>query len=95
MAKEFFLPVPLYLQVDCYKDTNVKCGAACTQMVLHDIDPQRPFTKEEQDKLFKQIMKPPTGGGTWYNPPQGIERVLNMQKPAARLPGRKPDLLKD
>ena len=57
MPKEFFLPVPLYLQVDCYNDTNVKCGAACTQMVLHDIDPQRLFKKGEQDELFDQIRK--------------------------------------
>jgi hypothetical protein len=94
MDKEFFLPVPLYLQVDCYKDTNVKCGAACTQMVLHDIDPQRPFTKKEQDGLFDEIRQPPPGAVAWYNPPQGIKRVLNDQKPA-RLPQRsvlKPDI---
>jgi hypothetical protein len=95
MAKEFFLPVPLYLQVDCYKDTNEKCGAACTQMVLHDIDPQRPPTTGEQDELFDKITDPPTGGGAWYNPPQGIKRLLNEQKPARRLPQRsvlKPDI---
>lgn len=88
MAKEFFLPVPLYLQVDCYKDTNEKCGAACTQMVLHDINPQRPLTTGEQDQLFKEITDPPTGGNVWHNPPQGITRVLNDKKPAARPPQR-------
>src|SRR5262245_29608832 len=95
MAKEFFLPVPLYLQVDCYKDVNEKCGAACTQMVLHDIDPQRPFTTGEQNDLFDDIRNPPTGGGAWHNPPQGIRRVLNIEKPAARQPQRsvlKPDI---
>jgi hypothetical protein len=88
MAKEFFLPVPLYLQVDCYKDTNEKCGAACTQMVLHDIDPQRPLTKGEQDELFEEITDPPSGGNVWHNPPQGIKRVLNNKKPATRPPQR-------
>ncbi len=95
MAKEFFLPAPLYLQVDCYKDTNEKCGAACTQMVLHDIDPQRSFTTGEQDQLFHDIRTPPTGGNAWHNPPQGIRRVLNIEKPAARQPQRsvlKPDI---
>jgi hypothetical protein len=88
MAKEFFLPAPLYLQDDCYKDTHVKCGAACTQMVLHDIDPQRPLKTGEQDRLFDDIRTPPTGGGAWYNPPQGIRRVLDIEKPAARPPQR-------
>jgi hypothetical protein len=88
MPKEFFLPVPLYLQVDCYKDTNVKCGAACTQMVLHDIDPQRPFTTGEQDELFERITAPPPGQVAWFNPPQGIKRVLNEEKPATRPPQR-------
>src|SRR5215475_241939 len=95
MAKEFFLPVPLYLQVDCYKDTNEKCGAACTQMVLHDIDPQRPFTTGEQDELFDKITDPPPGQVAWFNPPQGIKRVLNEEKPATRLTQRsvlKPDI---
>jgi len=95
MAKEFFLPAPLYLQVDCYKDKNEKCGAACTQMVLHDIDPQRPFTTEEQDELFDKIKDPPPGQVAWFNPPQGIKRVLNEEKPATRLPQRsvlKPDI---
>jgi len=95
MAKEFFLPVPLYLQVDCYKDTNEKCGAACTQMVLHDIDPQRPFTTGEQDELFDEITDPPPGQVAWFNPPQGIKRVLNEEKPATRLTQRsvlKPDI---
>jgi hypothetical protein len=95
MAKEFFLPVPLYLQVDCYKDKNEKCGAACTQMVLHDIDPQRPFTTNEQDQLFDKITDPPPGQVAWFNPPQGIKRVLNEEKPATRLPQRsvlKPDI---
>jgi hypothetical protein len=88
MAKEFFLPAPLYLQADCYQDTNEKCGAACTQMVLHDIDPQRPLTTGEQDELFKDITAPPSGGNAWHNPPQGIKRVLNEQKPATRPPQR-------
>src|SRR5262245_8924807 len=94
MAKEFFLPVPHYLQADCYNDTTQRCGAACAQMVLHDIAPQRPFTRGEQCELFDWIRKPPTGGNAWYNPPQGIKRVLNQEKPAARLPGRDPALLK-
>jgi len=88
MDKEFFLPVPLYLQVDCHNDTNEMCGAACAQMVLHDINPQRPFTKGEQKDLYDQINARATeGGGAWYSPPQGIKRILNVQKPA-RLPGR-------
>ena len=85
MSKEFFLPVPHYLQVDCYNDTNVKCGAACTQMVLHDIDLLRPFTRGEQNSLFGVITNPLTGGNAWHNPPQGIKRVLNDEKPAPRL----------
>src|SRR6266511_1650564 len=88
MAKEFFLPVPLYLQVDCYKDTNEKCGAACTQMVLHDIDLHRPYTAGEQDVLFDEITDPPSGGNAWHNPPQGIKRILNELKPATRPPQR-------
>jgi hypothetical protein len=88
MAKEFFLPVPLYLQADCYKDTNEMCGAACTQMVLHDIDPQRPLTTGEQDYLFEEIKTPPTASNAWHNPPQGIKRVLNCMKPATRPPQR-------
>jgi len=88
MAKEFFLPVPLYLQVDCYEDTNEKCGAACTQMVLHDVDLHRPYTAGEQDVLFEEITDPPSGGNAWHNPPQGIKRILNEQKPATRPPQR-------
>jgi hypothetical protein len=86
MVKEFFLPVPLYVQDDCYNNTNERCGAACTQMVLHDIDSQRPLTAGEQGDLFKEINKnnPPVGGGAWHNPPQGIKRVLNDLKPATR-----------
>ena len=88
MAKEFSLPVPLYLQVDCYDVTNEKCGAACTQMVLHDIDLNRPYTAGEQDTLFGDITNPLTGGGAWHNPPQGVKRILNDQKPATRPPQR-------
>ncbi|HYW71155.1 MAG TPA: hypothetical protein VE961_08980 [Pyrinomonadaceae bacterium] len=88
MAKEFFLPVPLYLQVDCYKDKNEKCGAACTQMVLHDIDLNRPYTAGEQDVLFDKITNPASGGDAWHNPPQGIKKILNEQRPATRPPQR-------
>src|SRR5262252_1759273 len=88
MAKEFFLPVPLYLQVDCYKDKNEKCGAACTQMVLHDIDLNRPYTAGEQDVLFDKITNPLSGGAAWHNPPQGIKKILNEQRPATRPPQR-------
>ena len=88
MAKEFFLPVPLYLQVDCYKDKNEKCGAACTQMVLHDIDLHRPYTAGEQDVLFDKITNPPSGSDAWHNPPQGIKKILNEQRPATRPPER-------
>jgi hypothetical protein len=88
MIKEYFLSVPHYLQVDCYNDSNEKCGAACAQMVLHDINPQRFFTKGEQNVLFGQIRVPPPGAGNWHNPPQGIKRVLNQQKPATRLTAR-------
>src|SRR5262245_18476384 len=84
MAKEFFLPVPLYLQVDCYEDTNEKCGAACTQMVLHDSDLYRPYKAREQDELFEDITDPPSGVNAWHNPPQGIKSSLNDQKPATR-----------
>jgi hypothetical protein len=88
MAKGFFLPVPLYLQLDCNNDTNEKCGAACTQMVLHDIDPQRPSTAGEQDGLFGDINNPASGGNSWHNPPQGVRRVLNTEKPVTRPPQR-------
>jgi hypothetical protein len=88
MAKGFFLPVPLYLQVDCNNDTNEKCGAACTQMVLHDVDSQRPLTAGEQDGLFGDINNPASGGDAWHNPPQGVKRVLNVEKPATRPPQR-------
>ncbi len=88
MAKEFSLPVPLYLQVDCYKDKNEKCGAACTQMVLHDIDLHRPYTAGEQNVLFDKITNPPSGGAAWHNPPQGIKKILNEQRPATRPPQR-------
>src|SRR5262249_24790397 len=40
------------------------------------------------------IRQPPPGAVAWFNPPQGIKRVLNDQKPA-RLPQRsvlKPDI---
>jgi hypothetical protein len=88
MAKGFFLPVPLYLQLDCYCDTNVKCGAASTQMVLHDVDPQRPSKLGEQDGLFAAINDPASGGNSWHNPPQGVRRVLNKERPATRPPQR-------
>jgi hypothetical protein len=88
MAKGFVLPVPLYLQVDCYNDTNEKCGAASTQMVLHDVDPQRPLTAGEQDGLFGDINNPQSGGNAWHSPPQGVKRVLNVEKPATRPPQR-------
>jgi hypothetical protein len=57
-------------------------------MVLHDIDPQRLFKRGEQKELFEDITDPPPGANAWYNPPQGIRRVLNQQKPVARLPQR-------
>src|SRR5262249_8504713 len=85
MPKEFFLPVPHYLQVDCYNDTNVKCGAACTQMVLHDIDIPRPFTSYDHDSLLGLRKNRITAGNVWHTPPQGIKRVLNDERPAARL----------
>ena len=92
MTKEYQLPVPHILQDDCYSDTNEKCGAACVQMVLHDIDPTRPSTsqggKTEQDNLFDQIQIPPPDTTNWHNPPQGINRVLNKQMPDVRRPGR-------
>jgi len=92
MTKEYSLPVPHILQYDCSSDTNVRCGAACVQMVLHDIDPNRPAIPQgqqtEQDNLFIQIQNPPPPPNIWHNPPQGINRVLNLEKPGGRRSGR-------
>src|SRR5262245_34067354 len=88
MTKEFSLPVPHILQDDCYSDTNEMCGAACAQMVLHDIDPGRTLTPGEQKDLYKRIKLLSPTTSNWYNPPQGISGVLNQDKPAARRKDR-------
>ncbi|HKX29255.1 MAG TPA: hypothetical protein VJ302_16280 [Blastocatellia bacterium] len=93
MTKEFHLDVPLILQSDCYRDTNEKCGAACAQMVLHDVDPDRATTAGEQETLFARIQAPPSDTSAWYNPPQGISRVLNQDRPPDRRPDRGIDSL--
>jgi hypothetical protein len=84
MAIKYSLPVPHYLQDDCYSDTNVKCGAACAQMVLHHIDPGRAFTSGEQERLYDRI-NDVDPNSAWYSSPQGISGVLEQDKPAARL----------
>jgi hypothetical protein len=88
MAKEYRLDVPHILQNDCYNDVNERCGAACAQMVLHDIDPGRPLIPGEQEALFDRITAPPPATSIWHNPPRGVIRVLNEDKPAARRPDR-------
>jgi hypothetical protein len=88
MAKEYRLDVPQILQNDCYSDLNEMCGAASTQMVLHDIDPAHPLTPGEQETLFDEITAPPPAASIWYNPPKGITRVLNDDKPAVRRSDR-------
>ena len=93
MTKEFYLDVPHILQKDCTGDSSEMCGAACAQMVLHDIDQARPLKKGEQQDLFSRIGPRPPATSNWYNPPQGIRRVLNKDKPPARRKDRGPTTL--
>src|SRR5262245_34547880 len=87
-TKGYCLPVPFYLQADCEDDKNVMCGAACTQMVIHDIASLPTAPPGEQDTYFDEITNPTSGGGVWHNPPWGMRRVLNDRDPATRPPAR-------
>jgi hypothetical protein len=89
--KEYHLNVPHITQIDCQSDTPEMCGAACVQMVLHDIDSTLNLskTKGEQTRLYKSIgKKSKIGTGSWYNPPDGMAEVLNALHPAIRRSGR-------
>jgi hypothetical protein len=91
MTTEYHLDVPLITQIDCKSDTPEMCGAACVQMVLHDIDPLRNQNNisGEQTNLYSSITNnSKIGTGSWYNPPDGIAKTLNMQHPPMRVPGR-------
>ena len=96
MIKEYWLDTPHILQDDCASRTPERCGAACVQMVLHSVDPGRPFGKHEQDALFSDIKGNDPASSTWHSPPQGMKEVLNKQGPAARKPMRTlpPDISK-
>jgi hypothetical protein len=80
---EFKRDVPHILQNDCYADSQKMCGAACVQMVLNSLKPKssgsEPSPAGEQDRLYKQIQVSVGDDNGWYNPPDGVTKVLNDQ----------------
>ena len=82
--KEAVLQIPEILQDDCYTDHPRQCGAACAQMVLHYINRTPPQPPGEQEQLYSDIRRAAPSQNNWYNPPNGIETVLNKHKPHDR-----------
>ena len=66
------LAVPYHQQ-----DTDTYCGAACANMVLA----QMGATLASQDVLYTDARNHTAELGAWYNPPDGLQWVLNDRRP--------------
>jgi Papain-like cysteine protease AvrRpt2 len=67
------LPVPYHQQ-----DTDYYCGAACAQMVLASIS----GGIQSQDGIYTDERNHTNELASWYNPPDGLQWVLNDRRPA-------------
>jgi hypothetical protein len=67
------LTVPYHQQ-----DTDVYCGAACAQMVLESIG----AGLQAQDGIYTDERNHTNELASWYNPPDGLQWVLNDRRPA-------------
>ncbi|MEO8739082.1 MAG: hypothetical protein ABI537_05195 [Casimicrobiaceae bacterium] len=59
------------------QDTDVYCGAACAQMVLASMG----AALASQDVLFTDGRNHTSELASWYNPPDGIQWVMNDRRP--------------
>jgi hypothetical protein len=73
MAVHENLTVPYHQQ-----DTNVYCGAACAQMVLDSIG----AGLLSQDDIYTDARNHTSELASWYNPPDGIQWLMNDRRPA-------------
>jgi len=60
------------------QDTDVYCGAACAQMVLDSIG----AGIQAQDGIYTDERNHTSELASWYNPPDGLQWVLNDRRPA-------------
>lgn len=67
------LTVPYHQQ-----DTDVYCGAACAQMVLASIG----AGIQSQDGIYTDERNHTSELASWYNPPDGLQWVMNDRRPA-------------
>jgi hypothetical protein len=86
--KEFSLEVKQIPQSDCAEPSPNRCGAACVQMVLQDIDPVSPdpaSPNPERDNRYQNqetlstAIRSADSNTTWYSSPNGIASVLNSE----------------
>lgn len=73
MSVHELLIVPYHQQ-----DTDVYCGAACAQMVLDSIG----AGIQAQDGIYTDERNHTSELASWYNPPDGLQWVLNDRRPA-------------
>ena len=69
------LAVPYHQQ-----DTDTYCGVACANMVLA----QMGAALASQDVLYTDARNHTAELGAWYNPPDGLQWVLNDRRPRMR-----------
>lgn len=67
------LTIPYHQQ-----DTDVYCGTACAQMVLESIG----AGLQAQDGIYTDERNHTNELASWYNPPDGLQWVLNDRRPA-------------
>jgi len=72
VAVHKILPVPYHQQ-----DTDYYCGAACAQMVLASIG----AGLQAQDGIYTDERNHTNELASWYNPPDGLQWVLNDRRP--------------
>lgn len=60
------------------QDTSYYCGAACAQMVLQSIG----AGVVDQDDLYTDARNHTSELASWYNPPDGLQWVMNDRRPA-------------
>ncbi len=75
MAIRTNLPVPYHQQ-----DTDYYCGAACAQMVHNSIAGDPPLA---QDSLYTDARNHTSELSSWYNPPDGLQWLMNDRRPAS------------
>ncbi len=60
------------------QDTDVYCGAACAQMVLDSIG----AGIQDQATLYTDCRNHTSELSSWYNPPDGLQWLMNDRRPA-------------